>query len=79
MKTGPTADKTTKSSTVKIEGKKTHYLSAGQGPAVLLLHGYTQTSRMWRPLIERLKEKFTVYAPDFQESAIPTFPRVART
>ena len=41
MKTGPTADKTTKSSTVKIEGKKIHYLSAGQGPAVLLLHGYT--------------------------------------
>lgn len=64
MKTGPTADKTTKSSTVKIEGKKIHYLTAGQGPAVLLLHGYTQTSRMWRPLIERLKEKFTVYAPD---------------
>lgn len=64
MKTGPTADKTTKASTVKIEGKKIHYLTAGRGPAVLLLHGYTQTSRMWRPLIERLKEKFTVYAPD---------------
>ena len=64
MKTGPRADITTKSSAVKIEGKKIHYLTAGQGPAVLLLHGYTQTSRMWRPLIEKLKEKFSVYAPD---------------
>ena len=64
MKIGPKADRTTKSSTVKIEGKKIHYLTAGQGPAVLLLHGYTQTSRMWLPLIEKLKEKFTVIAPD---------------
>ena len=64
MKTGLGADRTTKSSGAKIEGKKIHYLTAGQGPAVILLHGYTQTSRMWRPLIERLKDKFTVYAPD---------------
>jgi pimeloyl-ACP methyl ester carboxylesterase len=64
MKIGPKSDRTTKSSTVKIEGKKIHYLTAGQGPAILLLHGYTQTSRMWRPLIEKLKEKFTVIAPD---------------
>jgi pimeloyl-ACP methyl ester carboxylesterase len=64
MKTGPQTDRAVKSSTVKIDGKKIHYLKAGQGPAVVLLHGYTQTSRMWRPLIEALKEKFTVIAPD---------------
>ncbi len=65
MKTGPKAHKAaTKSSAVKIDGKKIHYLTAGQGPAVVLLHGYTQTSRMWRPLIEKLKGKFTVFAPD---------------
>ena len=61
MKTSPHA---TKSNAVKIEGKKIHYITAGQGPAVILLHGYTQTSRMWRPLIEKLKGKFTVIAPD---------------
>ena len=61
MKTSPHA---TKSNAVKIEGKKIHYLTAGRGPAVILLHGYTQTSRMWRPLIEKLKGKFTVIAPD---------------
>src|SRR5271156_5996095 len=64
MRTGSKADKTMTSSAVKVDGKKIHYLTAGQGPAVLLLHGYTQTSRMWRPLIEKLKERFTVIAPD---------------
>jgi pimeloyl-ACP methyl ester carboxylesterase len=57
-----------------VQGLKLHYLSAGQGPAVILLHGYTQTSRMWRPIIPLLAEKFTVIAPDLPgigESAIP--------
>jgi pimeloyl-ACP methyl ester carboxylesterase len=64
MKTGPKADKATKSSAVNVDGKKIHYLTQGQGPALILLHGYTQTSRMWRPLIDKLKDKFTVIAPD---------------
>jgi len=57
-----------------VEGIKIHYLRAGRGPAVILLHGYTQTSRMWRPLIPRLIDKFTVIAPDLPglgESDIP--------
>ena len=52
------------SNTATVDGMKIHYLSAGKGPAVILLHGYTQTSRMWRPLIEKLEDKFTVVAPD---------------
>lgn len=48
----------------EVQGLKLHYLTAGHGPAVILLHGYTQTSRMWRPLMPRLAEKFTVIAPD---------------
>jgi pimeloyl-ACP methyl ester carboxylesterase len=64
MKADPKAHKPAASRVAKIEGKKLHYLTAGQGPAVILLHGYTQTSRMWRPLIEKLKDKFTVIAPD---------------
>jgi pimeloyl-ACP methyl ester carboxylesterase len=64
MKTGRKADKSAESRVAKIEGKKLHYLIAGQGPALILLHGYTQTSRMWRPLIDKLKDKFTIIAPD---------------
>jgi pimeloyl-ACP methyl ester carboxylesterase len=57
-----------------VDGIKIHYLSAGHGPSVILLHGYTQTSRMWRPLIPKLTDKFTVIAPDLPgigESDIP--------
>jgi pimeloyl-ACP methyl ester carboxylesterase len=53
----------TKDATVK--GLKLHYLEAGKGPeTVILLHGFTQTSRMWRPLIPRLAPRFRVIAPD---------------
>lgn len=57
-----------------VENVKLHYLTAGQGPVVILLHGYTQTSRMWKPIIPLLAEKFTVIAPDLPgigDSAIP--------
>src|SRR5271156_3665579 len=56
------------------DGVKLHYLTAGHGPAVILLHGYTQTSRMWRPVIPLLAQKFTVIAPDLPgigDSEIP--------
>jgi pimeloyl-ACP methyl ester carboxylesterase len=57
-----------------IEGVKLHYLTAGDGPTLILLHGYTQTSRMWKPIIPTLAEKFSVIAPDLPgigDSAIP--------
>ena len=63
------------SRTAVVDGMKLHYLTAGHGPAVILLHGYTQTSRMWRPIIPLLAEKFTVIAPDLPgigDSEIPT-------
>ena len=62
------------SRTAEAGGVKLHYLVSGQGPAVILLHGYAETSRMWRPLIPRLAGKFTVIAPDLPgigDSEIP--------
>src|SRR5271155_1864083 len=62
------------SRTAQIDGVKLHYLTAGKGPAVILLHGYTQTSRMWKPIFPLLAEKFTVIAPDLPgigDSEIP--------
>lgn len=66
--------KTIDSRFAEVEGIKLHYLTAGNGPAVILLHGYAETSRMWRPLIPKIWDKFTVIAPDLPgigESAIP--------
>jgi pimeloyl-ACP methyl ester carboxylesterase len=61
---GEPSDKNIVSRTVDIDGVKLHYLTAGHGPTVILLHGYAETSRMWRPIIPVLAEKFTVIAPD---------------
>src|SRR6267143_1699247 len=59
----------------KIDNVQLHYLTAGKGPeTVILLHGFAETSRMWRPLISKLSEKFTVIAPDLPgigDSSIP--------
>ena len=57
-----------------VGGLRLHYSTAGKGPAVILLHGYAETSRMWRPLIPVLAKDYTVIAPDLPgigDSAIP--------
>jgi pimeloyl-ACP methyl ester carboxylesterase len=69
-----TAERNIVSRNAEIDGVQLHYLTAGQGPAVILLHGYAETSRMWRPIMPLLAEKFTVIAPDLPgigDSAIP--------
>jgi pimeloyl-ACP methyl ester carboxylesterase/uncharacterized RmlC-like cupin family protein len=60
----PAAAQTIGSRTADAGGVKLHYLTAGRGPAILLLHGYAETSLMWRPLIPKLAGEFTVIAPD---------------
>jgi pimeloyl-ACP methyl ester carboxylesterase len=62
------------SRTVEIDGVKLHYLTAGSGAPLLLLHGYAETSRMWKPLLPVLAERFLVIAPDLPgigESGVP--------
>jgi len=62
--TASAADSTISSRTADVDGIKVHYLLAGRGPQVVLLHGYAETSRMWRPIMPRLAKRFTVIAPD---------------
>ena len=47
-------------------GLKLHYLAAGEGDPVILLHGYAETSHMWLPLIAQLASNHTVIAPDLR-------------
>jgi pimeloyl-ACP methyl ester carboxylesterase len=58
------ADETILSRTAEAGGAKLHYLTAGHGTPLILLHGYAETSRMWRPIIPLLAARFTVIAPD---------------
>jgi pimeloyl-ACP methyl ester carboxylesterase len=63
------------SRTADVDGLKLHYWTAGHGPALVLLHGYAETSLMWKPIIPQLAERFTVIAPDLPgigDSAVPT-------
>jgi pimeloyl-ACP methyl ester carboxylesterase len=52
------------SRTAEIDGVQLQYMTAGHGPTLILLHGYAETSRMWKPIIPLLAERFTVIAPD---------------
>src|SRR3979411_3551240 len=58
----------------EVNGVRLHYLVAGKGDPVVLLHGYAETSHMWLPLIAKLADKHTVIAPDlrgFGQSSAP--------
>jgi pimeloyl-ACP methyl ester carboxylesterase len=57
-------DKSIASRTAEIDGTKLHYLTAGHGTPLVLLHGYAETSLMWKPIIPALAKRFTVIAPD---------------
>src|SRR5438128_7973859 len=48
----------------EVDGVKLHYMTAGHGAPLILLHGYAETSLMWKPIIPVLAERFTVIAPD---------------
>lgn len=57
-----------------VNGVKLHYLAAGKGDPVILLHGYAENSHMWHPLIVELAKTRSVIAPDlrgFGRSAKP--------
>jgi len=59
-----------------VNGIRLHYLAAGEGgDPVVLLHGFAETSHMWRPLIAELSDHHTVIAPDlrgFGQSSAPS-------
>jgi haloacetate dehalogenase len=51
------------------------YEVAGNGPPLLLLHGFPQTRAMWRPVLPALADRFTVVTADLRgygESSKPT-------
>ncbi len=49
---------------VELHGHRVGFLRAGSGPLIVLIHGITSSSDVWRPVIRRLAERYTVVAPD---------------
>jgi pimeloyl-ACP methyl ester carboxylesterase len=48
----------------EVNGLSVAYERTGDGPALVLLHGFTHDSRVWRPQFEGLADQFTVIAWD---------------
>jgi pimeloyl-ACP methyl ester carboxylesterase len=61
---GATSNETIASRFAEIDGVKLYYMTAGHGTPLILLHGYAETSLMWKPIIPLLAQRFTVIAPD---------------
>jgi len=51
---------------VKTEAAEINLVHGGDGPPLLLLHGYPQCHVMWHKVAPRLAEDFTVVAPDLR-------------
>ena len=49
---------------VRLHGHTVGYLSAGEGPLIVLGHGIASSSQAWREVIPRLVDRYTVVAPD---------------
>ena len=49
-----------------VNGVRMHYVKAGSGEPLFLLHGVPKTHYHWRHVIPKLTEHFTVIAPDLR-------------
>ena len=54
------------SNDVIVNQVRLHYLEKGQGPLVVLLHGWPETSYEWRFTMEYLSDRYRVVAPDLR-------------
>ena len=57
-----------------LDGVTLHYLRAGAGEPVVLVHGIPQTSHEWRYVMPRLAGQYTVIAPDLRGLGDSTRP-----
>ncbi len=50
----------------EVNGIRLFYRRAGEGPPVVLLHGFPETSYAWRKVMPALAKRYTVIAPDLR-------------
>ncbi len=63
-----------KTRTISTNGAQIFVRVGGQGPAVVLLHGYGETGDMWAPLAARLARDHTVIVPDLRGMGLSSHP-----
>jgi pimeloyl-ACP methyl ester carboxylesterase len=63
-----------KSEDVAINDVTYHVRVGGQGPAVLMLHGFGDTGDMWQPLATALMKTHTIVVPDLRGIGLSSHP-----
>src|SRR5437899_10093299 len=74
VSTAPLSAQAVHSRFATVNGVRLHYLEAGTGSPIILLHGFGETSHMWLPLIPKLAVNHRVIASDLRalgESGVP--------
>jgi pimeloyl-ACP methyl ester carboxylesterase len=64
---------------IKTNGTTLHVRIGGQGPAVVMLHGFGDTGDMWAPAATVLVENHTVVVPDLRGMGLSAHPDVGYT
>ncbi|APX97203.1 alpha/beta fold hydrolase [Natronorubrum daqingense] len=60
--------------TERVNDVSIHYVTAGSGPPLVLLHGWPQTWYEWREVIPAFASEYTVIAPDLRGMGDSTTP-----
>lgn len=63
-----------KTQDIATNGATIHVRVGGQGPAVVLLHGYGETGDMWAPMAADLARDYTVVVPDLRGLGLSSKP-----
>ena len=59
---------------IQTEGATIHVRMGGQGPAIIMLHGFADTGDMWAPLAAELARDHTVIVPDLRGMGLSSHP-----
>jgi pimeloyl-ACP methyl ester carboxylesterase len=59
---------------IETDGATIHVRLGGQGPAVVMLHGFGDTGDMWAPLAKALVRDHTVVVPDLRGMGLSSRP-----
>src|SRR5258705_1474222 len=68
-----------KTQTIKTNGTELYVRVGGEGPAVVLLHGFGDTGDMWAPLAIVLAKDHTVIVPDLRGMGMSDHPDTGYT
>jgi pimeloyl-ACP methyl ester carboxylesterase len=59
---------------IQVNGIELYFETVGRGEPLLLLHGFTQSGRIWEPVIGELAKNFQLIIPDLRGHGASTNP-----